>query len=110
MSDGSSWVPSKKATPRIPEWHWSDDEFRAEYPAVYHLLAQGRLEGVYRPGGSVTIFADDQRLKAVISDKHTEQYLFLTLDAAKGLWEQLEAYLRHHQDEWRTRKEKNGKH
>lgn len=109
MENLHSWVPSKKATPRIPEWHWSDDEFKQEYPAVYHFLAQGRLEGIYRPGGSITVFCDDQRLKAVVSDKHTEQYLFLTLDVSKSFWEQIEGYLRNHSDEWRTRKEQNGK-
>lgn len=109
MSDGSSWVPKKGATPRIPEWHWSDDEFKAEFPAVYHILAQARVDGVYRAGGSITLFCDDQRLKAVISDKQTDQYLFLTLDASKSIWEQLEGYLRNHMDEWRTRKPTNGK-
>lgn len=104
MEQSSDFLPRKKAQQRLGEWHWQDEEFATEYPAVYQILASARMDGAYRVGGSITLFCDTQELKFVISDRQTDQSLFGTLDAAKSIWEQLEAFVRNHPDDWRAKK------
>lgn len=104
MAQGENYLPRKRAKDRLGEWHWEHEEFAAEFPACYALLASARMDGVYRAGASVTIFCDQGELKFVVSDRQTEQSLFGTLDPSKPLWESLEGFVRSHGDDWRARK------
>lgn len=104
MAQADDFLPRKRTSERLGEWHWQDEDFATEYPAVYALLAAARMEGIWRVGASVTLFADSGELKFVFSDRQTEQSLFGTLDAAKPFWEQLEGYVRCHANDWRAKK------
>ena len=99
-----SYLPERRVARAPAPWHFQDDEFSASYPAIYGLLACALHDGKPRQGASITVFADAGELKVVISDRQTEQSLFLTLDASKSLWEQCEAFVRGHSDEWRAKK------
>jgi len=110
MAKPEDFLPRKVARDRLGEWHWQDEEFQAEYPAVFALLAAARMDGVWRTGASITLFCDTGDLKFVVSDRQTDQSLFGTLDAAKPFWEQLEGFIRNHPDDWRAKKDdKTGK-
>ncbi len=110
MAASGDFLPRKQKAERFGELHWVDEEFAAEYPAVYSLLAAARMDGVWRVGASITIFCDTGELKFIISDRQTDQSLFGTLDAAKPFWEQLEGFVRNHPSDWRAKKEdQNGR-
>jgi len=108
MASYEDHLPRKRPEKGLGGFHWVDEEFGAEYPAVYNLLAASRLDGEERVGASITLFADTGELKCVICDRETEQALFLSLDAGKGLWEQLEAFVRGHSHAWRPSKRADG--
>jgi len=105
MAGPTDFLPRKRDHERLGEWHWKDEEFELEYPAIYALLAAARMDGKWRVGASVTIFCDGGELKAVVSDRQTDQSLFLTLDAGKPVWEQLEGFVRNHPEDWRAKRE-----
>jgi len=105
MAGSTDFLPRKQSHDRLGEFHWTDEEFAVEYPAVYAILANARMDGVWRTGASITLFCDTGELKFVISDRQTDQSLFGTLDAAKPFWEQLEGFIRNHPNDWRAKKD-----
>jgi len=107
MDEFESYLPRTRPEASAGGWHWTDEEFAGEYPVIFALMARARMDDKERVGASVTLFCDTGELKCVISDRQTGQALFLTLDAAKGLWEQLEAFCRAHPNSWRAKKEQD---
>lgn len=85
--------------------HLSDEEFGACYPATAMLLgASVDASGAPRRGCTLTIFAEDGVLKGVLREREQMMALFLTLDPAKDIWGQIEAYVVNHPDRWRQDK------
>lgn len=81
--------------------HWEDADAAQSHPALYQLLSQAKVEGKYRAGSRLTLFCDDQRLKASIFDPDTQQVWFGTLDGLRNALETIEELLQGGKGEWR---------
>jgi len=98
-------LPTRTTTPRGTP-HLSDESFLSDYPALGLILgASLDAAGKPRQGATVTVFAEDGSLKAVIRDRHERMALFLTLDPSTDPWGQIEVYLEKGADRWRPDKE-----
>lgn len=80
------------------------------FPALYQLLCCAKRDGRYRASARLSIFADDQRLKASVWDPDTSSVWFITLDRFYDALEAVEKALQDGRGEWRERKhEGNGR-
>jgi hypothetical protein len=102
-----NFIPRRKLLSEVMT-HYEDAEFAREYPAIYQLLCHAKVDGQYRAGARLSIFADDDKLKASIWDPASGQVWFCTLEAFKGALEAVEKLLEANRGEWRVRKE-NGR-
>jgi len=89
--------------------HYEDDEMARQYPALYQLLMVAKRDGILRAGARLSLFADDQKLKASIWDPDTHSVWFATLESFCGALEAVEKLLQDGRGEWRVRKEQNGR-
>jgi hypothetical protein len=101
-----SYLPDR-SSPKTVAWLWANDDFQERYPALFELLAAGLFEGEPRKGATVTLFCVDGRLKACIADRHTDQALWVTLEAATDCIAEIEMAVQTASDEWKSTK-KNG--
>jgi len=101
-----SFLP-QRSQPSTVEWLWANKDFQDRYPALYELLAAGLYEGQPRKGATVTLFCVDGRLKACIADRHTEQALWVTLEALTDVLAEVEAGVSSASQEWKST-HKNG--
>lgn len=98
-------LPSRVAVPRGTP-HLSDETFLADYPAVGAVLgASVDGDGKPRQGATITCFAEDGQLKAVVRDRHAGMALFLSLEPSGDLWGQIELYIQANPGRWRADKE-----
>lgn len=104
---GSPFIPKRKNLADVVS-HYEDAEFAQTYPALYALLCHAKVDGVYRAGARLSIFADDGKLKASVWDPGSNQVWFATLDAFCGSLEAVERLLADGRGEWREKRE-NGR-
>lgn len=104
---GSPFIPKRKNLADVVT-HYEDAEFSQAYPALYALLCHAKVDGQYRAGARLSIFADDGKLKASVWDPGSSQVWFATLDGFQGALEAIEGLLAAGRGEWRERKE-NGR-
>jgi hypothetical protein len=106
MDNGySPLLPVRKKGAADGALYLERDAWAERFPRCYALFAESKgHETPFRFPATLTVFVDGGRLKAVWSDKSTSQSLFLTLDPEGGFWEQMEAYLRDHSDEWASKR------
>jgi hypothetical protein len=99
-----SYLPGpSSASPEL--LHYEDSHMAEALPALYQLLCLAKDEAKkFRPGATLTLYADQQRLKACIHDRHTCQVWFYTLDGSELILEALDAALRDGKGEWRQKK------
>jgi len=105
MAKDQSYLPKRPDQKAPTTHHWKDTAFAKDYPAVFSLLALAFIDGEDRKGATITLFADEGRLKFAIHDRHTEQSLFGTLDGPQDLWQSLEGYVLAHPDDWREKRD-----
>jgi len=96
-----SYLPEKSAAKTVP-WLWANDKFEEKYPALYELLAAGLYEGEPRKPATLTLYVLDGRLKAVLSDKHTGQALWLTLEPFDDVLAEVELRLTDGKEAWKA--------
>jgi hypothetical protein len=97
-------APSKK---KIAKYHWLNEAFADLWPATFEFLAAAYDdEENPRVGGSLIIFAESDRLKVCLVDKHTGQKAFLTFNADLPNFDQIEAALMSGA-EWRAKDQRN---
>jgi len=109
MAKTNPYLPRKPEEKAPSESHWQAPEFAKNYPAVHSLLATALQDGEDREGATITLYADQNRLKFCISDRHTGQSLFGTLDDVEALWKSIEGYVLAHRDDWRVKGEADRK-
>lgn len=84
--------PSSKPRSKV---HFEDLVFSDTWPALYQLLAAAIDEdGAPREGASLILFAESDRLKTCIVDKHTGQRAFCVMISARPILDQVEEFLR----------------
>lgn len=88
---------------------FEDPEFADGFPHVYALLAATRRADKFRLPSTITIFVDNGRLKACVSDRSASQSLFMTIDTSEEFWFQLNAYIAGNPKEWHGPGNKRGK-
>jgi len=99
-----SYLP-RQAVTEDREWHFYDEGFQAELPAVFELLAATKQEGKARESASITLYVDQGRLKAVINDKNTKMSFFCTLSGSYNVLAEIDTALQEGRGEWRKQKE-----
>jgi len=87
-----SFLPEKHV-PKTVQWLWANEAFEERYPALYELLASGVFEGETRRGATLTLFVSDGRLKASITDRQTEQVVYVVLEPLDDVLAEVEAHL-----------------
>lgn len=103
----TSFLPGAKGRTPI-DAHWNHAEFQETYPAVYQLLAMATDEdGSPREGASLILFAESDRLKGCLVDKHTGNRTFFVLDGMQPIFAQIEAALQNGV-EWKAKKDAFG--
>jgi len=85
--------------------HYEDEDMPLQYPALYALLCHARVDGHYRAGARLTLFADAGRLKVSVWDPDSGQVWFATLEAFSGALEATERLLSEGRGEWREKRE-----
>lgn len=95
-----SFLPTRRNLSEL-QCHWEDSDAAQSHPAIYQLLSQAKVDGKYRAGAKLTLFADDGRLKASLYDPDTQQVWFGTLEALTGALEAIEGMLEAEKGEWR---------
>lgn len=98
-----SYLP-KKNDPALLLWHFEDPDFSAAFPALGQLLAAAQADGSPREGATLTLFSGEGRLKAVLTDKHTTQALWMTLQPGADVLGQVEAAIVSGKGEWKPSK------
>lgn len=78
-----------------------DEYLASNCPILFAFLCQRRVNGVRRKLGSITLFADENRLKFCLSDKDNSDVGFGTLSSAETVWSDVEAMLDNDTVEWR---------
>lgn len=87
------------------EPYFEDAEFGAAYPALYELLASSQgPDGKCRLGASLSLFAEDGRLKVCVNDRTSGLVWFCTLESARGILEQVETLLQKEAGQWRLKR------
>jgi hypothetical protein len=82
-----------------------DERFSGLYPVLAEYLASGSYEdGSLRQTASLTLFTEDGRLKACLSDKDNGRVGFISADSFLGLLEALEVALSEDSMDWRASK------
>lgn len=99
-----SYLPKPKSI-EDKEWHFYDEYFQAEFPAVFELMAATKQDGKPRESASVTFYVDQGRLKAVVSDKTSKMSYFTTLSGSCHPLAELDAHIREGKGDWRAQKE-----
>lgn len=94
----------RKADRQLTLWHFENDSFSTELPALYQLLAMAQADGGPREGATLTLFAGDLRLKAALTDKHTSQTLWLTLEGNADALREIDKLIAAGKGEWRPAK------
>jgi len=89
--------------------HYEDDAMAQQFPALYQLLSVAKREGTFRAGARLSLFCEDQKLKASIWDPDTHSVWFATLESFLGAVEAVEKLLQDGRGEWRVRKDQNGR-
>jgi len=97
----------ERHVPKTVEWLWANEGFEQRYPILFELLAAGLYEGEPRVGATLTLFVSDGRLKVSLSDRHTEQVLYLTLEPFDDILAEVEVLLAKGGDAWKST-HKNG--
>lgn len=100
---GKSYIPRRESLAQGTPF-FEDAEFGQAMPALYQLLCASEHDGRPRLGASLSLFAEQGRLKACIFDKSTSMVWFLTLDGSKGILQQVETALQGGAGEWRPKK------
>lgn len=98
-----SFIPTRQTLVEgVP--YYEDEEMGAALPALYQLLCASVADGKGRLGASLSLFAEQGRLKACIYDKSTSMVWFCTLDGSRGILEQVEGALQRGAGEWRVKR------
>jgi len=102
--------PHGSFLPRAPvaedkAWHFYDEGFQAEFPALFELLAATTQDGKPRESASVTIYVDQGRLKAIVSDKSSKMTYFTTLSGSCHALAELDRNIQDGKGDWRKQKE-----
>lgn len=96
---------AKTATPdAIYAYRSATDE--TSYSCLYTLLALKKFEGETRELGSISLFAEQGRLKACVSDKDNGQVAFITLEELDTAFQEIEEALQNDSLTWREMKQK----
>lgn len=83
-------------------WHGPDDDLLSPYPGVCDFLGQDQWEdGSPRVTGSLTLFLDDGRLKACVSDKDGHRILFVTGSTLAAILDAVEVAVVSGEGDWR---------
>jgi len=101
-----SYIPAK-ADAKPLEWLWCNDQFLAKYPALFELLSSGMYEGEPRKGATITLFASEGRLKACVTDRQTDQSMYLSLEPYEDILAEIELLVAAGTHVWRSNR-KNG--
>lgn len=62
------------------------------------------ISGSPRRTGTITVFSEDGRFKAVLNDRQSGSACFVTSDSALGLLDAAEVILADGKGDWRTKK------
>ena len=77
------------------EVYVTDGDFGQQFPALFAFMARTvGTDGQVRQGCKVTVFAEDGKWKAGLSDPNTEHTMWVTLDSPDAVWGALDAKLR----------------
>jgi len=97
-----SWLRKRVREEGAEETAVTDVADLAVVPALAEFLVSARWpDGSRRQPGSVTIFVDQGKLKAVMNDRDQGYVCFVTVGALQGLWEALESVLVDGDGDWR---------
>jgi hypothetical protein len=98
LARGRGKRPAKgKTSEQLPK------AFVKEYPVLSAYMTEGKDEsGAERDVSKVTVFVDQDSVKATLSDPSNECSLYVTLDAPGAVWEALEARLASGEADWRS--------
>lgn len=99
-----SYLPKPRTTEDV-EWHFYDEAFQAEFPALFELLACTKQDDKPRESASITLYVDQGRLKGVVSDKTSKMSFFATLSGSYTALVELDTAIREGRGEWRKQKE-----
>lgn len=84
-------------------------QVRGDFPALWEFLALDRWEdGSRRVPGTLTLFIDQARFKACLSDRDTDTTAFLSASSLQGILDKIEQGLVEDDLDWRS-KPKHGK-
>jgi len=92
-------------------YYFDCEHFTKIFPELYMFLAAPEAFGKPRESGSIKIFCNDGKLKALLVDPSSNSVGWTTLDPNQQLWTQLEASLSKGTIDWREGRgySKNGK-
>jgi hypothetical protein len=97
-------LPGTRETEGAPlPFHLDDGPFVRRFPCLAYLLACPQDGLKPRQGATVTMFAEQGRLKIALVDRHTNQTGMLTLSQEADPLEQVEDALSGRRVEWRKR-------
>lgn len=82
----------------------SDRDFYGKYPTLHDFLTLTGWGGKGREAGSVTLFAQDGKFKAVVNDKDGGNIAFVSGDSVAGLLEAMDKGLKGGHLDWRANK------
>lgn len=102
-SSRESYLPQKRDLASLV-LHYESEEMAQAYPALYQLMCHAKRDGNFRAGSRLTLFADQGRIKACISDPDSNQVWFATLDGFRGALEAIEDLVSSRRGEWREQR------
>lgn len=86
-----------------PEFILDDPWMASTYPTLWEWLTSAKYEdGAPRQTLSLTVFAEEGRVKACLSDRDNERVAFVTGDTMEGMLAAAERALRDDTADWRA--------
>jgi hypothetical protein len=82
----------------------TDSEAVGHCPAVWGFLTQGLVAGKPRRTGTITVFAEDGKLKAAVTDRETGLVAFVSARTGRELLGIVDTGLRTGELDWRPGK------
>lgn len=79
-----------------------DDDFRKKYPVLHEFLVLCGYGGKARKTGSLSLWAEEGKFKACVSDKEGGRIAFISSDSVAGLLEAVDRGLKSGHLDWRA--------
>lgn len=100
---GPTWVPPRASGPQGCVAA-RDDDFRRSYPILFDFLTLNGLGGKAREVGTLLLFAQDGKWKAMLNDKDGGNIAFHAADTVESLLGALDRGLKQGTLDWRESK------